>query len=276
MINKKNLIKIFIVFFIINLFYFASFKTHAAVLNVSKGQATLDEGQKITIQVISSDPSLGDNLLYNKSAVGNSSGEVKVSVFKDSRNSNSNQTKWKVLIEGTKKGKVKIQFFLNGQFSPSVTVTINEKNSAGSSSGSSGSTNTVKINTNVLREDLGEEFDPNSDIGGFNVSQPIIKVIIPVVSRALSILQIIGAIVLVISLAIAGFNGVLGAGDGFAEDLGLNVSTSVNEYGNKVEGVQNLNQGSLSKIIRRALIGSLILESSLTIVRIVFAICTNL
>ncbi|HCC04511.1 MAG TPA: hypothetical protein DEP51_06670 [Clostridiales bacterium] len=273
MIDKNNILKIFIVFFIVNLFYFAMYSTYAITLIVTESKITLEEGGITSTTVILDDPSIGTDLGYTFMNIGANETKGDASVSIGSPYQESGKIKWDVGIKGITKGKVKIMFSVGNEFTPSVTVTINDKNSA---SGSSGSTNTVKINTNVLREDLGEEFDPNSEIGGYNVSQPIIKVIIPVVSRALSILQIIGAIVLVISLAIAGFNGVLGAGDGFAEDLGLNVSTSVNEYGNKVEGVQNLTQGSLSKIIRRALIGSLILESSLTIVRIVFAICTNL
>ena len=213
-----------------------------------------------------------------------------------------------VSIKGTKKGSITIFFAVGNQRSGDIYVSVKEpQNSSSSSTQSSPSSgesstgestgksstgksqdseatsgtsskksSTVLVDTNILREDFANEFDPNSKVGGFDVSEPFIKVIIPVVNRVLSILQIIGAIVLVLSIALAGFNGVIGAGDGFAEDLGLNISSSYNEYGNKVEGVQNLTQGSLSKIIRRALIGSLILESSLMIVRIVFAICTNL
>lgn len=278
MINKKNLIKIFIVFFIINMLYFTLNKAYALTLMVGTDQVTLNEGETKTIQVISYDPSLGDGLRKSISPVSANDplGGVEVSIHKDSRSSNSNYTVWKVAIKGTKKGKASITFGISGQISPAVIVTINDKNSASNSTNSTNSTNMVSINTNVLRENLSDEFDPRNQIGGFNVSNPVINVIIPVVSKIIIILQIIGAIILVLSIAIAGFNGVLGSGDGFAEDLGLNVATSVNEYGNKVDGVQNLNQASLSKIIRRAIIGTLILESSLTIVRIVFAICTNL
>ena len=204
----------------------------------------------------------------------------------------------KVSLKGTKKGFRTIYFQIGNQRSEDISIQVNDSNnsssssSSGQSTGSSGSksssssksssgsgtkkSNTVLVDTDILREDFANEFDPNSKTGGYNISNPVIKVIIPVVAKILNILQVIGAIVLVISLAIAGFNGVLGAGDGFSEDLGLNVGKSVNDYGIEVSGVQNLTKGSLSKIIRRALIGSLILELSLTIVRIVFAICTNL
>lgn len=141
---------------------------------------------------------------------------------------------------------------------------------------SSKDNNTILVDTSILRDDFAKEFDPGTEIGGYNISNPIIKIIIPVVNRILAILQVIGAIILVISLAIAGFNGILGSGDGFSEDLGLSVGKSVNEYGNKVEGVQNLTKGALSKILRRAFIGTIILEFSATIVRIVFSVVTNI
>lgn len=204
----------------------------------------------------------------------------------------------RVTLKGKKKGYRTIFFQVGNQRSEDISVRVNDSNnssssaSSGQNSGSSGSksssssksssgsgtkkSNTVIVDTNILREDFANEFDPNNEDGGYDISNPFIKVIIPVVAKILNILQVIGAIVLVISLAIAGFNGILGAGDGFSEDLGLNVGKSVNDYGLEVSGVQNLTKGSLSKIIRRALIGSLILELSLTIVRIVFAICTNL
>lgn len=212
-------------------------------------------------------------------------------------------------ITGNKAGIVHVRFIIGNERSQIITITVKDNNSSASSSsgqstGSSGSassssgksntgtnskkssgtssgtsskkSNTVLVDTNIFRDDFANEFDPGSETGGYNISNPVIKIIIPVVNQILAILQIIGAIVLVISLALAGFNGILGSGDGFSEDLGLNVGSSINEYGNSVTGVQNLTKGSLSKILRRAFIGTIILEFSATIVRIVFAICTNL
>lgn len=222
-----------------------------------------------------------------------------VSIDKNILSQDENRITWAVSIKGTTKGQLTIFFQVGNQRSGDIFINVTDANNSSSGQGSTGGTgtgsnstsnssagtnsagskgqsNTVLVDTDILREDFANEFDPNSKTGGYNISQPVIKVIIPVVSRVLSILQIIGAIVLVLSLALAGFNGVLGAGDGFSEDLNLNVSTSVNEYGNEVSGVQNLTPGALSKIIRRALIGSIILESSLTIVKIVFNICTSL
>lgn len=268
---KNNLIKIIIIFFVFNIIYFIIFPTYAddLHLSVSIADISIKEEEEKTIEVVLDDPSIGDKLINNAKP----SGVVSISAVKDNKKSNQNQTVWKVVIKGQKKGKTQITFMVNGKIAPTVTVTVNDKNSA---SGSTNSTNTVTINTDILRDDFAEEFDPNSEIGGYNVSQPIIKVIIPVVNRILAILQIIGAIVLVIALAIAGFNGILGSGDGFSEDLGLNVGSSINEYGNSVTGVQNLTKGSLSKILRRAFIGTIILEFSATFVRIVFSIVTNI
>ena len=280
MINKKNLIIIFIIFFIFNIFYCAVYKTYAATLTVSKSDISVDEVGGTVISVYLYNKSLYDSnatyggLEYTTSfPVSSNKKEGKVSVSIGPAQVESGYIKWDVGIKGVTAGEAKIMFSIGDEFSPSVTVTVNPKKGSG---GSSASTNTVTINTDILRDDFAEEFDPNSEIGGYNVSQPIIKVIIPVVNRILAILQIIGAIVLVIALAIAGFNGILGSGDGFSEDLGLNVGSSINEYGNSVTGVQNLTKGSLSKILRRAFIGTIILEFSATIVRIVFSIVTNI
>lgn len=275
MVNKKIFIKIFIVFFIINIFYFITNQSKAVTLNVSESQTTIGEGSftNITVYLYDKsifDPSAGDKLQFTLLDPGGNEqkGDVGVSIGPPQIGTNS--IRWEVSFKGKTKGKIKVMFSIGNEFSPSVTVTVNDKNSTGTSS-----TN-VTINTNILREDLGNEFDPNNPIGGYNVSQPVINVIIPVVSKILAILQIIGAILLVISLAIAGFNGILGAGDGFSEDLGLSVGTSTNQYGIDVKGVQNLTKGSLSKILRRAFIGIAILESSITIVRIVFSVVTNI
>ena len=81
---------------------------------------------------------------------------------------------------------------------------------------------------------------------------------------------------LVIVLAIAGFNGILGSGGNVAEDLGLSVGTSKNKYGRDIDGVQTLDKAALSKIIRKAVIGSFILFGSSTIVKIVFKMISGI
>ena len=79
----------------------------------------------------------------------------------------------------------------------------------------------------------------------------------------------LGAIVLVLSLALAGFNGILGSNESFADDLGLSL-------GDKADGVQQLTKENLSIIIRRVIIGSFILFMSASIVKIVFKLITGI
>lgn len=158
--------------------------------------------------------------------------------------------------------------------SSSGTSSTSQKDSSSSSSSKSSTSGGRIINTNILDENFADQFNPDKDDRGF--SAPFIKVIIPVVNKILSILQILGAVLLVLSIAIAGFNGILGAGDGFSEDLGLSVGVSTNQYGNDVKGVQSLTKGALSKILRRLFIGVIIFEFSATIVKICFSIFTKI
>lgn len=64
MINKKILIKIFIVFFIVNIFYFIICKSYAASVTPSVSSLTLNLGETKNIQVIVDPKSLGTNLYY--------------------------------------------------------------------------------------------------------------------------------------------------------------------------------------------------------------------
>ena len=92
----------------------------------------------------------------------------------------------------------------------------------------------------------------------------------------MTILQILGGIIFVISLAMAGLNGIFGVGEGVAEDLGLNMGKTRTDAGMEIDAVNKLNKGSISKIIRRSTIGSIILFSSTTIVKITFQIFSGL
>lgn len=134
-----------------------------------------------------------------------------------------------------------------------------------------------KINTDIFAENFTDSFNPNKKGGGDIVSDPFIRVIIPVVNHVLGIIQIIGGVIFVLCLAAAGLNGILATEEGVAEDLGLSVGNTINEYGMELKGVaQPLNKKSLEKIIRRATIGSFLLMGSSTIVRIVFSIVSSI
>ena len=276
MINKRNLMKIFIVFFMINMFYFTSNISHASIsLSTTSIELTIGETKKITVSGSPGD--LGNSVTFQRETIAGVPHDGAISTScKSIMSSNPYQFQFEVTITGTSAGeayyKAKVGSETSGQ---QLHVKVKGPVTPAGPVGVYGKGDNVIINTDVLREDFADEFSPESP-GGHYYSDPVINVIIPVVNRVLAILQILGAILLVIELAIAGINGVLGAGDGISEDLGLSVGSSYNQYGLKVEGVQNLTAGALSKILRRAFIGTAILELSATIVRIVFNVCTNL
>ena len=131
------------------------------------------------------------------------------------------------------------------------------------------------IDTDILSINFTDQFDPKQS-GGEKLSRPFTALIVLIVNRILGILQVIGAIILVISLALYGFKGILGSGDGIAKELGLFIGKSTNEYGNEVSGVQSIDKKSLSNTIRKMSIGSVILFGSATIVKIVFKMISGL
>ena len=131
------------------------------------------------------------------------------------------------------------------------------------------------IDTDILSNNFTDQFDPKQS-GGETLSRPFTALIVLIVNRILGILQVIGAIILVISLALYGFKGILGAGDGIAKELGLFIGKSTNEYGNEVSGVQTIDKKSLSNTFRKMTLGSVILFGSATIVKIVFQMVSGL
>ena len=125
------------------------------------------------------------------------------------------------------------------------------------------------IDTDIMSNSFTEQFNPKND-GGNSISRKFIALILIIVPPILTILQILGGVLLVISVAIAGFKGILGSGESVAEELGLFMRDSKNDYGNTITGVEKLNKGMLTKIIRKMVIGSIILFGSSTIVKIVY------
>ena len=131
------------------------------------------------------------------------------------------------------------------------------------------------IDTDIMSNTFTDQFNPENN-GDNAISRKFTTLIVLIVNKILGILQVIGAILLVVSLGITGINGIFGAGDGFAEDLGLSIGTSSNEYRDNIKGVQTINKGTISKIIRKISIGSFILFGSSTIVQIVFKMISGI
>ena len=129
------------------------------------------------------------------------------------------------------------------------------------------------IETDILNPNFTNEFDPSKDADE-GLTGPFTKIIVKVANRILTILQILGGIIFVISLAMAGLNGIFSAHSGIADDLNLNVGKTTNDYNKEIMG--SLNKGALSRIIRRSAIGSIFLFSSTTIVKIVFHLFSSI
>lgn len=212
--------------------------------------------------------------------------------------SNGNN-KWIAEIKGIKKGEVIGFFKIGNEGSEPISITVKELDlsddsgsnseddssgtgtSSGENGGSSGTTSTSEpegevLDLNIMDENFPNQFDPNEQ-GGESISYPIIRIIIPIVNTILSLIQVFGAIIMVLCLAIAGFNGIVAVHEGVAEDLGLSLGKNTNEYGITMNGVvKPLNKGALTKIIRRGLIGSFFLFASATIVKVVCKLISGL
>ena len=155
-----------------------------------------------------------------------------------------------------------------------ISSFINCTYAAGTSTSTSTSTSSSdsdfpKPELDITSDNFQDQFNP-ANVGGEGFSEPVLNVMIPVIKKILTIIQILGAIILVLSLALAGINGILASEDGLAEDLGLSLGKNYNQWGIGVDGVKKLNKSALSKIIRRGSLGSAILFFSSTIVKIVF------
>ena len=133
----------------------------------------------------------------------------------------------------------------------------------------------IAIDTDIMSNTFTDQFNPKNS-GDDAITRKFTTLIVLIVNRILGILQIIGAVLLVVSLAATGFNGILGAGGDVAEDLGLSIGKSRNQLGISLPGVKTLNKSELTKIIRRISIGSIILFGSATIVKIVFKLISGL
>ena len=131
------------------------------------------------------------------------------------------------------------------------------------------------IDTNIMSNTFTEQFNPKNAKSN-SISRKFNSLIVLIVNRILSILQVIGAVLLVMAIALTGFNGILGAGGDVAEDLNLSVGRTRNQFGLRLPGVKTINKGTVSMIIRRISIGSIILFGSATIVKIIFKLISGI
>ena len=136
-------------------------------------------------------------------------------------------------------------------------------------------TEAKSINVDITSPDFINEFNPKQE-GGDVISEPFITTITDVVNRILGLLQVFGAVILVLSIAAAGLNGIIATNEGLAEDLDIAVGTSETEYRTMTGVAQPLNKKAVQKIIRRTIIGGILLLMSSSIVRFVFNLVSGI
>ena len=122
----------------------------------------------------------------------------------------------------------------------------------------------VTIDTDITSDKFLDEYNPNNrskETGAVGkLSSPIIKFIVTIVNKLVGVIQLIGGLLSIVSVAIFGFALVVSGNGDLAADLNLNIA-------GKPRGKKELLDFG-----RSMLIGSVLLFSSATLVRFVFNI----
>ncbi len=124
----------------------------------------------------------------------------------------------------------------------------------------------TEIDTSITSDNFLNDFNPNGndpekDKTGNAIARPFVSTITSIVNPILGVIQSIGGLLTIVSVAMFGFGMVLSGNGGLAQDLGL-------KLGRPQLKVDLLNFG------RTLLIGSVLLFSSATLVKFVFRIFT--
>lgn len=115
---------------------------------------------------------------------------------------------------------------------------------------------------------VAEDFDPTKGENEGGLADKVLGQVAGIVNKVLGIIQIIGAILAVISIAYFGFQMIAGTNEQTME--ALNIDTLLQ---NKKDGPSAVYQ--IRKYMWRLLIGSILLFSGSTIVRIVYNLFMN-
>lgn len=125
--------------------------------------------------------------------------------------------------------------------------------------------NAQKLETDITSDKFLNDFDPEKMTTGDNsykLSTPFVNTITNIVNPVLGIVQAIGGILTIISIAIFGFGMILSGNEGLAKDLGMN-------FGG-VSGPEA--KRKLLDFGRSLMIGSILMFSSATLVQFVFRV----
>lgn len=124
--------------------------------------------------------------------------------------------------------------------------------------------NFAAIDTDITSENFIKSMNPNkkpSDAVNA-ISEPITNSIVTITNGVLGVIQVIGALLTVVSIAIYGFHVLLSANGSLARDLGF-------------RGTNPNNSRRWMEFGRHLLIGSVLMFSSATLVRFIFNIFTQ-
>ncbi len=125
--------------------------------------------------------------------------------------------------------------------------------------------NAQKIETDITSDKFIDDFDPEKMTTGdasYKLSTPFISTITNIVNPVLGIVQVIGGILMIVSIAIFGFGMILSGNEGLARDLAMN-------FGG-VSGPEA--KRKLLDFGRSLLVGSVLLFGSATLVQFVFKV----
>ena len=116
------------------------------------------------------------------------------------------------------------------------------------------------VNVNIMDDGFIDEFNPNDSTEIDTITDPITGTMVAIIKRVLGILQVVGALLSVLSIAFFGYNRLLSANESMGRELG---------FGPHGPGQSPDTKRSMMDFSRSMLIGSLLLFSSVTIVNIV-------
>lgn len=123
----------------------------------------------------------------------------------------------------------------------------------------------ANIDTSIISENFIKDLNPDEVSGAAeSLSTPFVNLIQTVVNSILGFIQVIGGILMVVSVAMFGFGMVLSGNGNLAGELGIKINGE--SKGGADARFELLSYG------RRLLIGSILLFSSATLVKFVFNI----
>ena len=124
----------------------------------------------------------------------------------------------------------------------------------------------ITIDTDITSNEFLTTFNPSKDLendGTKQTAQPFVELFVKIANAALSIVQFIGAIATVISIALYGVNNIFGVSPELRGDIMGHMEMSKNSPYSKIE---------LKRFFRRVIIGSILLFFGGTFVKLMIGL----